>query len=99
MPDLLDDPDIVLLGGQRQGDIVAVVVANRSDDGSGAVAGISNVVLPEEDRAAHRAGAVAAVRMTFPGLTLVGYEQGAELDAMVELGFERLGPLRVWTND
>jgi hypothetical protein len=99
MPDLLDDPDIVLLGAQRHGEIVAVVVANRSDDGSGAVAGISNVVLPEEDRAAHRAGAVAAVRMTFPGLSLVGYDRGTELDAMVALGFERLGPLRVWTND
>jgi len=35
----------------------------------------------------------------FPGLPLVGYERGSELDAMVALGFERLGPLRVWTND
>ena len=99
MPDLLDDPDIVLLEAHREGGIVAVVVANRSDDGSGPVAGVSNVVLPEQDHAAHRAGAVAAVRSAFPGLPLVGYERGSELDAMVALGFERLGPLRVWTND
>lgn len=99
MPDLLDDPDIVLLAAQGRAGIAAVVVANRSDDGSGPVAGISNLVLPEADRAAFRAGAVRAVRSAFPGLPLVGYEGGAELEAMVALGFERLGPLRVWTND
>jgi hypothetical protein len=99
MPDLLDDPDIVLLAAQRAGQIAAVVVANRSDDGSGPVAGISNLVLPEDDRAAYRAGAVAAVRAAFPGLPVVGYEKGADLDAMVALGFERLGSLRIWTND
>ena len=76
---------------------MGLVVANRSDDGSGPVVGLSNLVLPEDDRDAYRAGAVAAVRSTFPDLAVVGYERGAELDAMVELGFERLGPLRVWT--
>jgi hypothetical protein len=99
MPDLLEDPDIVLLAAYRDGRIGAVVVANRSDDGSGPVAGISNLVLPEDDRAAHRAGAVAAVRSAYPELPLVGYEGGAELEAMVALGFEPLGSLRVWTND
>jgi hypothetical protein len=99
MPDLLDDPDIVLLAAHRAGRIVAVVVANRSDDGSGPVAGVSNLVLPGPDRGAFRAAAVGAVRSAFPGLPLVGYEGGAELEAMVALGFDRLGPLRVWTND
>jgi hypothetical protein len=97
MPDLLDDPDIVLLAAHRQAETVGLVVANRSDDGSGPVVGLSNLVLPEDDRDAHRAGAVAAVMSTFPDLAVVGYERGTELDAMVELGFERLGPLRVWT--
>jgi hypothetical protein len=97
MPDLLDDPDIVLLAALRQAETVGLVVANRSDDGSGPVVGLSNLVLPEDDRGAYRAGAVTAVRSTFPDLAVVGYERGAELDAMVELGFERLGPLRVWT--
>jgi hypothetical protein len=97
MPDLLDDPDIVLLAAHRQAETVALVVANRSDDGSGPVVGMSNLVLPEDDRATFRAGAVAAVMATFPDMPLVGYERGTELDAMVELGFERLGPLRVWT--
>jgi hypothetical protein len=93
---LLDDPDIVLLGA-RQGERVAgVAVANRSDDGSGPVAGISNLVLPEPDGERHRADAVAAVRSTFPDLPVVCYERGADLAAMVALGFERLGPLRTW---
>ncbi|MDP9482386.1 MAG: hypothetical protein M3P84_04100 [Chloroflexota bacterium] len=97
MPELLDDPDIVLLAAHRQAETVGLVVANRSDDGSGPVVGISNLVLPEDDRGAYRAGAVAAVMSTFPDLSVVGYERGSELDAMVELGFERLGALRVWT--
>ena len=97
MPDLLGDPDIVLLAAHRQAETVGLVVANRSDDGSGAVVGISNLVLPDDDRDALRAGAVTAVMSTFPDLAVVGYERGTELDAMVELGFERLGPLRVWT--
>lgn len=97
MPDLLDDPDIVLLAADRQAETVGLVVANRSDDGSGPVVGLSNLVLPEDDRDAHRAGAVAVVMSTFPDLPVVGYERGTELNAMVELGFERLGPLRVWT--
>jgi hypothetical protein len=97
MPDLLDDPDIVLLAAHRQAETVGLVVANRSDDGSGPVVGLSNLVLPEDDRDAFRAGAVTAVMATFPDLSVVGYERGAELDAMVALGFERLGPLRVWT--
>jgi hypothetical protein len=97
MPELLDDPDIVLLAAHRQAETVGLVVANRSDDGSDPVVGLSNLVLPEDDRGAYRAGAVGAVMSTFPDLSVVGYERGEELDAMVTLGFERLGPLRVWT--
>ena len=94
---LLDDPDIVLLAAHEGERIAGVVVANRSDDGSGPVAGISNLVLPEPVGERHRAGAVAAVRTTFPDLPLVCYERGADLAAMTAIGFERIGPLRTWT--
>jgi hypothetical protein len=93
---LLADPDIRFLAGWRGGGIVATAVANRSDDGSGPVAGISNLVLDDGDRDGLRAGAVAAARRTFPGLPLVGYERGDDLDAMLRLGFQPVGPLRVW---
>ncbi len=98
-PRLLDDPDIRFLAGRRDGDIAAVAIANRSDDGSGPVVGISNIVLsgsvPERDRR----GAVIAVQAAYPGLPVVGYERGADLAAMRALGFRSLGPLRVWITD
>ncbi len=95
-PTLLDDPDIRFLTGRSRDSTVALAIANRSDDGSGPVVGISNVVLLGDVRARYRAGAVAAVRRSFPGLPLVGYEHGDDLAAMLTLGFRALGPLRVW---
>ncbi len=92
-PVLLGDPDIRFLTGRLDSRVTAVVVANRSDDGTGPVVGISNIVVDNE---AYRASAVQAVRVTFPGLPLVGYEWGDDLDAMQALGFRTLGPLRVW---
>jgi hypothetical protein len=96
VPELLDDPDVAFLAARRDDRIVAVVVGNRSDDGSGPVGGVSNIVLPAEDVAAHRRGAIAAVGAAFPDLPLVCYDRGADLAAMRVLGFEQLGPLRVW---
>ena len=95
-PALLADPDIRFLSGRAGESIVAVAIANRSDDGPGPVVGISNIVLPAEGGEQHRRGAVAAVREAFPGLSVVGYERGDDLDAMQRLGFRSLGPLRVW---
>ncbi len=95
-PALLGDPSIRFLAGWDGAIIRCVAAANRSDDGSGPVVGISNVVLGGDDPERHRAAAVQAVRDSFPGLPLVGYERGADLRAMCALGFETLGPLRVW---
>jgi hypothetical protein len=95
-PSLLDDPDIRFLTGTRHGSIVSVVIANRSDDGSGPVVGLSNLVLAGGDPRLHGPGAIAAVRDAFPGLPVVGYERGGDLAALLALGFESLGPLRVW---
>ena len=95
-PALLDDPDIRFLAGTRDCRTVAVAIANRSDDGTGPVVGISNVVLSGDEPEADRPGAVAAARRAFPGLPMVGYERGDDLIAMQALGFVSLGPLRVW---
>ncbi|MET0772397.1 MAG: hypothetical protein ABWZ82_04875 [Candidatus Limnocylindrales bacterium] len=94
-PILLDDPDIRFLAGRRSGRTLAVAAANRSDDGTGPVVGISNIVLGD-DGSWLLAGAVEAVRRAFPGLPMVGYERGDALAAMRALGFEPSGPLRVW---
>jgi len=96
MPALLGDPDIVFLATYRRGRIAGVVVGSRSHDGFGQVAGVSNLVLPAKGGEDYRAGAVAAVRSAFPDLPLVSYDSGSDLEAMIALGFEPLGPLRVW---
>ena len=75
---------------------MALAIANRSDDGSGPVVGISNIVLQGEDPERYRLGAVMAARDAFPGLSMVGYERGDDLTAMLAIGFQPLGPLRVW---
>jgi len=94
-PVLLQDTNVAFLA-ERDGWVVAGIVANRSNDLSSEVVGISNLFLPAEGGEVHRAEAVAAARATFPGLPMVGYERGADLVHMQELGFEVLGPLRVW---
>jgi hypothetical protein len=34
----------------------------------------------------------------FPGLPLVGYERGDDLERARRVGFEEVGPLRVWAH-
>ena len=60
------------------------------------VAGLSNVFsagLPEARVWASVGPAVAALR---PGLPIIGYEHGADLETARQAGFRALGPLRVW---
>jgi hypothetical protein len=57
---------------------------------------VSNVFMPAGEGERFRAGCVAGVMDVFAGLPLVGYEAGDDLAEMQELGFEALGPLRVW---
>jgi hypothetical protein len=95
-PRLLADPAMRFLAGRRDGRIVAVVAANRSDDGTGPVVGISNIVIGGPAPETLRASVVRAVRDAFPGLPVVGYERGDDLTAMLALGFRRSGALRVW---
>ena len=91
-PALLAQPDIVFIAaaiGQR---IVAGAIANRTDD----VVGLSNVFAPAGAAARFWPGCVGAVMEAFAGLPLVGYERGDELAIALALGFEAVGPLRVW---
>lgn len=92
LPALLADRNVAVVAGYEQQRIVAGAIANRT----GAVVGLSNLFVPEHDPEPFRAGCVAAVIGAFPGLPLVGYESGQELAVARSLGFEALGPLRVW---
>ncbi|HEY0607737.1 MAG TPA: hypothetical protein VGD58_32785 [Herpetosiphonaceae bacterium] len=93
LPALLEEDSIAILAAYRDQQIVAGAIANRT----GQVVGLSNVFVPAQDAQQLRAGCVAAVQEHFLGLSLVGYESGADLAAFQALGFEELGPLRIWS--
>ena len=91
-PALLADPDIVFIAASVGQRIVAGAIANRTDD----VVGLSNVFAPDGAAARFWPGCVGAAMDAFGGLSLVGYESGGELAIALAMGFEAVGPLRVW---
>jgi hypothetical protein len=87
-PGLLDEPDHAFIAGEVDGRIVTGCVASRS----AAAVGISNLFGPQD----LAAGCLDAVQGFAPGLPVVGYEAEPALQAMKNLGFQVLAPLRVW---
>jgi hypothetical protein len=94
-PALLDNPAVTILMARAGDDLVAGVIGNRS----ASVVGLSNLFTGAADETEIWVEAGDAVSATFPGLPLVGYEHGASLRAARSVGFESVGPLRVWVND
>jgi hypothetical protein len=92
LPSLLDQKDVAVVAGLRDGHIVAGAIANRSDD----VVGWSNFFAPAPEMFDHAVASLATIARVFPGLPIVGYEQGDDLRNAHSLGFESIGPLRVW---
>ncbi|MGW7342922.1 hypothetical protein [Streptomyces sp. NPDC054854] len=86
-------PDIAFLAGRSGGRIVAGAVLSLG----GGVVGVSNLFAPGPAGADSAwAAVVGAAHELWPGLPVVGYEHGEDLDAAVRAGFAPLGPLRVW---
>jgi hypothetical protein len=90
-PALLAEPDHAFIAAEVAGRIVAGCVASRS----AAVVGISNLFGPD----ALATGCLASVQDFAPGLAVVGYEADTALERMKNLGFQELGPLRVWVRE
>lgn len=93
-PALLGRREVAILAAFDGDAIVAGVVANRTDD----VVGMTNLFTPRDGGPSSRASCVQAVRATFPGLSLVGYEATEALAESEAIGFERLGSLKVWSS-
>jgi hypothetical protein len=93
VPSILERKDIAVIAGYRDGRIIAGAIANRSDD----VVGWSNFFAPKTEMLDCAAASLAIIGSVFPGSPIVGYEHGDELRDAHALGFESLGPLRVWT--
>ena len=98
--ELLGHDSVAVLGGRRDGDLVAGAVLNSSTR----VVGISNFfAVPadagQEHAAAARSDCIAYAESVRPGTRFCGYESGSELVDALRTGFEEVGPLRVWIRD
>jgi hypothetical protein len=90
---LLENRDVAVVAGFHDGQIVAGAIANRSDG----VVGWSNFFAPAPEIFDHAVASLATIARIFPGSPIVGYEHGDDLRNAHSLGFESIGPLRVWT--
>jgi hypothetical protein len=91
-PALLNDDDIAVIRVDRGGLQVGGVIVNRA----AGVLGLSNAFsLDAGDQAVQLACLDAATGLD-PGLDLVTYDSGAARSALRALGFQPLGPLRIW---
>ncbi len=94
LPSMLHNRDVAIVAGYRDERIVAGGIGNRSE---AAVLGCSNLFASENENARDcAAGALISLSENFAGLPIVSYEGGEALSIALSLGFESLGPLRVW---
>ncbi|MCA0303395.1 MAG: hypothetical protein LCH95_13415 [Proteobacteria bacterium] len=87
-----DDPDFAWFTGRRGFRVVAGGMLYRA----AGVVGVANVVAEAADAVAVWRSLIVLAAQAFPRLPLVGYEQGEELAAALDAGFEIGDPLRVW---
>lgn len=95
-PSLLEVPGVHVLAGRESDEPDAPVVAGAIVNVTGEVAGLGNIFSVDGDTESAWRDAAAAARTVIGDLPLVGWEAGADLDAAVAAGCERLGPLSVW---
>jgi hypothetical protein len=89
---LLGSPDHAFFAGRLDGKVVAGGIANRSP---GAV-GLSNLFAPPEFADETWRALATSISLAFPGVPIVGYERGADLNIAASAGFVPIGKLRVW---
>jgi hypothetical protein len=92
---LLGSADHGFFAGMAEGRVVAGGIANRSPG----VVGLSNVFSPPALANETWSAMLSGLATAFPGLPVVGYERGADLQLAQDLGFESLGALRVWCHE
>lgn len=91
-PALLEDASIAFLAASLQGSLVAGAIAYRA----AGVVSMSNTFFAAGAPAELRAELLERTQAAFPGLPVVGYEHGEDLTTWSTLGFQPIGPLRVW---
>ncbi|WP_257455890.1 hypothetical protein [Archangium lipolyticum] len=94
-PGLLEDASVRFLAAYLEGSIVAGAIAYLA----AGVVSLSNTFLAEGAPGSLRMELLGQVVAACPGVPVVGYEHGDELAEWCTLGFEPIGPLRVWLRD
>ncbi len=89
---LLRDPLTTVLSAGDDDHVTAGCVLTASAD----VIGVSNFFAPPSMSRDAWLGCIDVASRLFPGQTIVGYEAGDDLAAATSVGFEPIGPLRVW---
>ncbi len=89
-PAVLDHPRFRILACHRGGHMVGGGITHQGDGD----VGLSNAWgVGAADQSDELLAAASALH---PGQAFTGYEQGAELEALLAAGFSALGPQRVW---
>jgi hypothetical protein len=91
-PELLASPDVAVVAVLHGDALVGGGIGHRSDG----LVGLSNVFSVYGPVEGVMAATLRALGTVLGPLPVVGYESGDYLDAALALGFELLGPLRVW---
>jgi hypothetical protein len=93
--ELIDNPNVAIVMGDVGAGSLAGAIAFRSEH----AVGISNMFVTDGNPVSAWQAVVANVTSIFPGLPIVGYEQGEDLTAAIAAGFTEIGPLRVWIRE
>ena len=90
---LLENPAIVFVAGYREAQIVAGAIGNNH---AGVVGWSNFFAAGGEDSLDCARSSLGAIAGDLPDLPIVGYEGGESLSVAKSVGFESIGPLRVW---
>ncbi len=88
---LLAEPGVTIIAGDLGGEIIAGCVASKA----AGVIGISNLFAPPATQDVYRRACIDAVAKLAGGIPLVSYDAEEICDAMADIGFARVGRLRV----
>ena len=94
-PSLLEAQSLTFLAGFED----LKIVCGAAGLLNGEVLGLSNIFALEQNSLSRRAALIKRMREIAPGIPLVDYENNRDLVEMCKLGFEKLGPLRVWERE
>lgn len=89
-------PALLDIGGLRFFFAESAAGAGFALNRAGRVVGLSNIFAGSADPVVVWSDAVAVATQANPGVDLVGYELGRDLELAGAIGFVEIGPLRVW---